>query len=107
MFLGQHFKPDCLPDTGNRGIPDSSWFEALFAFLMQSMLGIVLNRYNQLVFASTYCGGNIETKGQVAAPVITNLLPVDPNLALKIHRPEMQPDDFTRRGIHLKNASIP
>lgn len=102
-----NFQPDRLPDAGNGAVPDTARFETLFAFLVQCVLGFVLDHNDQFVFASNYRPGNIETEGQVAAPVFADLLSVYPNLARKIHRPKVQPDYFSRFGSDLKAAPIP
>ena len=97
MCRRYRLQPHTLPDSCCTGVKDASGF--LFPKLLSSwllkVLGIILNSYHKEVFLiPADCVGDVCLKTALAAGVLLDKCPVDPNVAAVVHRAEMQKDMF-------------
>src|SRR5579871_1309342 len=105
------FQPDGLPDAGGAGVPDALAAELLALRLPACALGvggIVYGNDDLLGSAGLEGVGDIEGEGGVAADVFAQLLAVDPDRRMPIHRAEVEQDAFASPGVrNLERAAIP
>ena len=74
---------------------------------MQRSFGGIGASQQNLIVAFHKKAGDIKTERQKAAPMVADLVAVDPQLASKIDCPKVQMHHFVHRMYHLKTAPVP
>ena len=88
--IGNRFNPDALPDAGDGGVPDTAGPGNLLAAGLFAVVGSVKDLHYKFLFALYKVGGYVVGESGIAASVLSKALPVEPDLALPVHRIEVQ-----------------
>ena len=92
MCAARHrLQPHRLPDAGGGRVPDAAGLAHLLAARLRAGVGRVPDRHDHLLLAAGLERvGDVEAEGVVAAAVLADLLAVDPDRRLPVHRAEVQ-----------------
>ena len=89
IIIRNPLHPYRLPDTGNRGIPHTAPVPALLAVGHGFVPQIVPGLHQQFIFRLQKFR-HVERKAIIAAGVLPQQLPVEPDPGMLVHRPEVQ-----------------
>ena len=102
---GDRLHPDALPDPGLRRVPDAARLQLLLATRTPGGVGDVAHLHHELVRrAVTDAVGDVDREGEVPAPVRSHADPVDEDLAVLVHGPEVDQHPVAQEPLRQPKA---
>ena len=94
--IWNRFQPNGLPNAGDGRVPDAAGIEHLLAARLRPLVDRIPDAHHDLLGLSRFEGlGDVEGERVVAAPVRTDLVPVDPDRGIPIDGAEVQQNPLT------------